>query len=319
MCSTTHRYLPMCSLDSMPPAGNAGPNAAACRCWCRQGESIVIVGMHLLGAARMTKKTVHRGNGFKSRASSTGMKHFGIVPVGAGEHYREWQPPAIDGEVELAPQLAPVGRIRAGALASRWGENGCVVHRHPEAVDQGVSLQMDQQCLLQLLPDSGRLPVAQPAPARHARAAAHHFWEMLPRDAGQCRPIRQPRPLTLRVRRMGGGQGAICAPRASYSKGVALGRGRLLRNCGCNCDYVQAVLFRCLRGSVTSRRSVRGYPRCQVTRVIRGPACYAGRVLWRCRCALSACIFSECLHGSGQALHQGNSSECWMKHSELWA
>lgn len=56
-------------------------------------------------------------------------------------------------------------------------------------------------------PDPGRLPVAQPSPARHPGAAAHLLRQHLPRDAalehkqdaGQRRPVRDRWPAAFRL------------------------------------------------------------------------------------------------------------------------
>ena len=97
------------------PAGNAGANTEALQILAQIGEIIVLVSMHLLGSpARTARQTADGGNGFEYRDEAPG-----IVPVGAREYYRERQAPGIDGEVVLAAQLAPVGRIRTGFRAPR--------------------------------------------------------------------------------------------------------------------------------------------------------------------------------------------------------
>jgi pimeloyl-ACP methyl ester carboxylesterase len=61
---------------------------------------------------------------------------------------------------------------------------------------------------VECLPDTGLVPVAQPAPAGHPAPAAHLLRQQLPReaatqneqDARQGRPIRHARPAALRLR-----------------------------------------------------------------------------------------------------------------------
>ena len=98
------------------PAGNAGANTATLQILAQVGEIVALVGMHLLGSpARMTRQSPHQRDGFEYRDEA-----LGVVPVGAREHYRERKASGIDGEVVLAAQFAPVGRIRAGFRAP-WG------------------------------------------------------------------------------------------------------------------------------------------------------------------------------------------------------
>lgn len=71
-----------CPLDG---EAYAGANPSALQILAQLGEIIALVGMHLLGsAARMTRQSPHRRDGFEYRDEAPG-----IVPVGAREYYRE--------------------------------------------------------------------------------------------------------------------------------------------------------------------------------------------------------------------------------------
>src|SRR5215212_8696510 len=58
-----------------------------------------------------------------------------VVTIGSGEHHRQRSTALIDEEVDLRPEFAPVGGIRAiiNASQSSWGVLG--VHRLPLPAD----------------------------------------------------------------------------------------------------------------------------------------------------------------------------------------
>jgi hypothetical protein len=45
------------------------------------------------------------------------LEDVGVVDVGAGEHYREWDAPSVRNKVALRARFAPIRRILAGFLA----------------------------------------------------------------------------------------------------------------------------------------------------------------------------------------------------------
>ncbi len=75
------------------------------------------------------------------------------------------------------------------------------VHAGAAPINEVGRLQPRQQCLVEPLPDAGLVPVPQPAPAGHARAAAHLFGQHLPgdaapqneQDARKSLPVRHPK------------------------------------------------------------------------------------------------------------------------------
>ena len=112
------------------------------------------------------------------------------------------------------PRSVGFGPVSARPFSpARWR-----FRRHAGAVQRGAApadlprpVQALQQHPVQGRPDARRLPVAQPAPARHPRAAARLGRQHLPRDAapqhgddaGQRRPVRDRRPAALRLRARG--------------------------------------------------------------------------------------------------------------------
>jgi hypothetical protein len=81
-------------------------------------------------------------------------------------------------------------------------------------------MQPLQQMPVQLLPQPGRLPVSQPPPARHTRAASHLTRQHLPgnaraeheENAGERGAVQNARPPTTRFRRLRGKQGLDDGP-----------------------------------------------------------------------------------------------------------
>lgn len=63
------------------------------------------------------------------------------------------------------------------------------VERGPRPVDPAAPAEAVEQAAVHPAPDAGRVPVAQPAPARHAAAAAQLAGQELPRDAGERGPV----------------------------------------------------------------------------------------------------------------------------------
>src|SRR5579859_4314721 len=71
---------------------------------------------------------------------------------------------------------------RSGAPQKRTNMTG--VRGRTRPVDFACGIQLDQQSLMQCVPHPGLLPVAQPPPARDARAVAVLARQVLPRDPG---------------------------------------------------------------------------------------------------------------------------------------
>ena len=80
--------------------------------------------------------------------------------------------PLRERSTGLGPVLAPPKRPHVRA-----------VDRRSRPVDPLRLVELREQQLVQLLPDAGLLPLAQPAPAGHPRAAAHLLRQVLPRGS----------------------------------------------------------------------------------------------------------------------------------------
>src|SRR3954453_15215126 len=77
------------------------------------------------------------------------------------------------------PRSVGLGRVSSPP----FGGHARTVHASPAPIDDTGPAQAVEQDAMQLFPDTGRLPVAQPSLTRHARPAAHLLREHLPRDA----------------------------------------------------------------------------------------------------------------------------------------
>jgi len=69
--------------------------------------------------------------------------------------------------------------VLSGAPKNR--SNQTAVHNGPRPVNLPIARQPIQQREVDQLPDARLLPVTQPPPASHARAAAQFLWQHLPR------------------------------------------------------------------------------------------------------------------------------------------
>ncbi len=96
-------------------------------------------------------------------------------------------------------------------------------------VDGVGSAQTVEERTPEPIPDTCLLPVTEPAPARHARAAAHLLRQHLPgdagaqdeEDAGQGGAIRHAGPTALWLRRLGREQRLHHRPERVSDKGLA--------------------------------------------------------------------------------------------------
>ena len=149
-------------------------------------------------------------------------------------------------------RLAPVRRLASGMPArstTRWRfvpgfrdpSDSDPRHRPPFGRDartvQGGAAPIDavgfpqaiEQRQMQPVPDAGRLPVPQAAPAGDAAAATHLRWQQLPGDAGlehennprQGRPVGYPGPAPLGLGDSGGSSGATRAQNSSLTERLA--------------------------------------------------------------------------------------------------
>ena len=161
-------------------AGDASLDAA-----CTQGSTaasvvVALVGVQLFGpaawAASWTSVGQHRIKSF--------LQHLGVVHVGGREHRgqgltRRALPPG--------GASCPRGRDRPDSdrlFRPLLRGDRTRVHGRSAPVQPGGVGQTLEQDLVPQVPHTGLVPVAQPSPARHARAAAHPGRQQLPRRAG---------------------------------------------------------------------------------------------------------------------------------------
>src|SRR5260370_34411483 len=81
-------------------------------------------------------------------------------------------------------QFSPIHGAGAAFVAPAYGTDMGRIHNESMEVDLVVVAQMGQQGLVNLVPDTGGLPVAQAVPASHATAATHLLGQIFPGQAG---------------------------------------------------------------------------------------------------------------------------------------
>src|SRR4051812_29827614 len=107
-----------------------------------------------------------------------------VGDIGGRRLRHQWYPARIGDDLVLAPLLATVDGARAGPSATAASPHEAAVDQRPIPVDPIRLVQLGQEPLVELLPDPGLVPVAEPPPAGHAATAAHLPGEILPVDAG---------------------------------------------------------------------------------------------------------------------------------------
>jgi hypothetical protein len=107
-----------------------------------------------------------------------------VVAVAAGQRDRQRDAVRFGDQVVLRARPGAVNRARAG-FGPPFIALTCELST--AALDQSSApggIELGQQRLVQLLPDPGLVPVAQPPPARHAGPEPQLLWQELPRDPG---------------------------------------------------------------------------------------------------------------------------------------
>src|SRR3954470_18163486 len=107
-----------------------------------------------------------------------------VGDIGGRRLRHERYPAGIGDDLVLAPLLAAVDGAGAGPSATAASAHEAAVDQRPIPVDPIRLVQLGQEPLVELLPDPGLVPVAEPPPAGHAATAAHLLGEILPVDAG---------------------------------------------------------------------------------------------------------------------------------------
>src|SRR5512135_1981028 len=107
-----------------------------------------------------------------------------IRDVGRSRGGRQGHAVSIRDDRVLAALLAAVYRAGSGLLPTTACPHEAAVDDGAVPIDLVRTLQLGQQDLVQLLPEAGSRPVAEPAPAGHTTTAAHLAGQILPVDAG---------------------------------------------------------------------------------------------------------------------------------------
>ena len=193
----------------MPAPGDPRGDAASAQ-GTAQGRGVVgLVGVQLGRALAGPARFAPRADDRRDRVDQ-GEQLGRIVGVGGREADGQRDAVAVHDQVVLGAGLAAVGRVRAGLLAPLLARTLRLSSARPAPVDGGLVAQPVQEPFVQLLPDAGRLPVAQPAPAGRAAAAAQLLGQQPPRaagpededDAGEGGAVRDAGAAALGLRRL---------------------------------------------------------------------------------------------------------------------
>lgn len=156
-------------------------------------EVIGFVGMQLGGSASGSASLASDGR--------DGIQQFveglAVVNVGLGQQEGERDALPVGDEVAFGLRPAPVGRVRAGRLTPPFRCGGRAVQAGSAPIEPVRLMQTAQQFTVQLVPDTCRLPIPQPPPARHSGAARHLLRQHLPwyassqheQNTGQRSPV----------------------------------------------------------------------------------------------------------------------------------
>lgn len=219
---------PVARVDAAP--GDAAGDAALGQRLTAARKVVPLVGVQLVGpAARHAVRLADRRDGVEQVGEAEA-----VVAVGAAQAQRERRAAAIDDHMMLRAGLAAIGRIRPGGGPPFFGPDAGAVETGAAPVDLARFAQLVEQGAMDRRPHPGRLPVAQPVPAGHARAAAKFLRQPLPRnaglehedDAGQAGAIGQARPPALRLERLRRQQRFDDCPERVSDLGLAHRRSR---------------------------------------------------------------------------------------------
>jgi hypothetical protein len=189
------------AVDATP--SDARLDGAPAQCPSALREIVPLVGMEFgRSPAGPSPTLAHRRHGIDQD-----FEEAAVVDVCRGEPDGKRDAPGIGNEVSLASGSAAIGRIGAGRLAPLLaGTDALSTHARLQSMAPARP-RRSSRTRWSLSHTSG-LPVAQPSPARHARAATHLLRQHFPRqtalqnkqNAGQCGPVRDWRPAAFRPR-----------------------------------------------------------------------------------------------------------------------
>jgi hypothetical protein len=92
--------------------------------------------------------------------------------LGARDLGYQRQPTLINEQMVFAGEFATIRRVSARMLATRRGRHTGSVNASSIPHDLVVLAQPSEDCLVDALPNSSFHPFVEPAPTRHAAAAA---------------------------------------------------------------------------------------------------------------------------------------------------
>ncbi len=168
---------PFAALDTA--ACDTGLDAALSQITSATSEVMPFVSVQFARAlARLTVQARYRRNGIKR-----GLECHRIVSFDSRDRDSQRNAACIYDDVSLRFELAAVGRVGAGFLAPGAGGTGSI-DAHTLPIDLVVLTQPTQHRQMQPMPYTGRLPVSQTSPIRHATAEAQFLREVFPRDTG---------------------------------------------------------------------------------------------------------------------------------------
>ena len=167
--------------------------------------SLVSVQLPWPKARSASPARAHIGDGIHRR-----FQHFAVRNVRSRQHQAQRRSLRVYNRVPVRALLATVGRIRTSGFTAPFFVSGAgTVAESQEARDQSIFLVASSLSSMTAC-NASRLPVPQPAPASHSRAAVHLGGQVLPRqpsqqnehDASEDRAVIYPGSSALRLGRM---------------------------------------------------------------------------------------------------------------------
>jgi site-specific DNA recombinase len=163
------------------------------------------LGRALPRTPRPASRADHRRDGVYD-----GLQQLRIVDVRGGEPDCERYPVPIHDQVVLTAALPTIDRVGPGFGTSALGPHADAVDARSRPIDGAFITQPVQNRGVQAFPDAGRVPVAQPSPARPAAPAAQLSGQQAPRragaqdeyDAAERGAVGDPGSAPLRLRRL---------------------------------------------------------------------------------------------------------------------
>jgi len=104
--------------------------------------------------------------------------------VGTGQRSRQRDASAIGDHVVFTARFRAIRRVWTSLLTPAQGAQRRTVDNRTRPLDAVGAIQLSQQKLVQSLPDTSLVPVAQSPPASHTAATAHLLGQVFPVDAG---------------------------------------------------------------------------------------------------------------------------------------